>query len=369
MRYIWLMEYNWQQNDWPQFSYDLREVEPDLAAFTEKAGVVSGLLRGLSEDTQAEAIVDLMISEAIKTSEIEGEYLSRKDVMSSIRNNLGLNTSPEIVSDLASKGAAELMIAVRNSWDDLLTDQELFRWHRALFQGSRNISLGCWRAHAEPMQVVSGRIGAEAVHYEAPPSSQVEDEMDAFFQWFNTSRQQFIYAPVRSAIAHLYFESIHPFEDGNGRIGRVISEKALSQGLGRPALLSLSQSIEANKKAYYDALEAAQKSNEITSWVHYFVGMVLEAQTAAEAQIEFILKKTRFFDQWKNQLNERQLKVIRRMLEEGPEEFKEGMNARKYISMTKVSKATATRDLQHLAELGIFIPEGGGRSIRYRLKI
>ena len=169
----------------------------------------------------------------------------------------------------------------------------------------------------------------------------------------------------------MYFETIHPFEDGNGRIGRAIAEKALSQTIGRPVVLSLSSTIEANKKNYYEALEKAQQSNEITRWVEYFVRISLAAQTEAEEQIDFTLKKTRFFDRYKDQLNERQLTVIKRMLEEGPKGFEGGMNARKYIGITKTSKATATRDMQQLMEIGAFILSGkaGGRSTSYRVSI
>jgi Fic family protein len=176
---------------------------------------------------------------------------------------------------------------------------------------------------------------------------------------------------VRSAIAHLYFETIHPFEDGNGRIGRAIAEKALSQTIGRPVMLSLSRAIEADKNAYYTALETAQRSNEITPWVTYFIRRTLDAQMEAESQIEFTLKKTKFFDRYKGQLNERQVKVVRRMLEEGPKGFEGGMNARKYMGITKTSKATATRDLQQLLETGAFKLAGkaGGRSTGYQVNL
>ena len=197
--------------------------------------------------------------------------------------------------------------------------------------------------------------------------------MKKFIKWFNDTgpggTHEIKKAPVRSAIAHLYFESIHPFEDGNGRIGRAIAEKALSQGIGRPVFMSLSKTIEANKNEYYNALEKAQRSNEITEWISYFVKTIIAAQTEAEEQIEFILKKAKFFDRFKDRLSERQVKVIRRMLEEGPQGFKGGMNASKYVSITNASKPTATRDLQSLLELGVFIllGESGGRSTRYQL--
>lgn len=363
------MGYNWQQHDWPSFRYDLREIEAALIAFADRAGQITGLLRGLPEEGQTEAIIQLMIAEALKTSEIEGEHLSRQDVLSSIRKQLGINRPAGHIADKASEGAGELMVAVRKNWAEPLDENTLFSWHRMLMKGSTGFAVGQWRAHEASMRVVSGAIHRPEIHFEAPPSARVPREMAAFLKWFNRSEQEMRHAPVRAAVAHLYFESIHPFEDGNGRIGRAISEKALSQGLRRPAILSLSRTIEAGKKAYYDALKRAQSSNEISPWIRYFVAVVLDAQTDAQKQVEFILRRTRFFDRCKDRLNDRQQRVIRRMMEEGPDGFEGGMNARKYMSLTKVSKATATRDLQYLAEQGVFIPIGGGRSTRYRLNL
>jgi len=366
------MKYNWQQKDWPDFRYDILEIQDVLFAFAEKTGHVSGVLKSLPDAMQTEAIIDLMVSEAIKTSEIEGEYLSRSDVMSSIRHNLGLDTDNEYVADKRAKDAADLMVDVRNSYKAPLTEEKLFEWHKMLLSaGRRQIDIGMWRIHEEPMQVISGPIGKWKVHFEAPPSKNVPEEMKQFIHWFNDTtpnEKNEIKNPVlRSAIAHLYFESIHPFEDGNGRIGRAISEKALSQNLGRPTLLSLSETLEANKKAYYDTLKLAQKSNEITDWLIYFSNTVLKAQIRAEENIEFILKKTKFFDKFKDQLNERQLKVIHRMLEAGIEGFEGGMSTKKYVAITGTSKATATRDLQYLLEIRALKQTGGGRSTRYEI--
>ncbi|MDQ8205667.1 Fic family protein [Pelagicoccus sp. SDUM812003] len=229
--------------------------------------------------------------------------------------------------------------------------------------------MGEWRTHPDPMRVMSRAVGKTKARFEAPPSEELPERMDGFVKWFNDSSSELRQAPVRSALVHLYFESLHPFEDGNGRIGRALSEKAISQGLGRPALLSLSQALEADKSAYYDALEQAQKCNEVTSWIRYFVGIAAQAQARAEEQIDFVLRKTRFFDTHREVLSERQLKVVRRMLDEGPDGFEGGMNARKYGSLTGVSKATATRDLQTLVEQGVFVPTGGGRSTRYKLSL
>ncbi|WP_208420146.1 Fic family protein [Paraflavitalea devenefica] len=370
-----MIRYNWQQKDWPNFSYSLEAVEDELFIFSEKTGHITGILKALPEEMQLEAIIDMMVTEAIKTSEIEGEYLSRKDVLSSIRKNLGLVSSSEYIKDRKAAGIGELMIDVRNTYQEELTQEKLFAWHKMLLPVSEGMEVGTWRTHEEPMQVISGAMGKQKVHYEAPPSARVPKEMEQFITWFNETapggRKEIKKAPVRSAIAHLYFETIHPFEDGNGRIGRAIAEKALSQGIGRPVLLSLSRTIEANKKAYYDALQEAQGSNEITAWIHYFIKTTLDAQTEAEEQIDFTLRKVKFFDRFRNRLNNRQFTVTKRMLEEGPKGFEGGMNASKYGSIAKVSKATATRDLQELLEIGAFVlfGESGGRSTKYKVNL
>jgi Fic family protein len=369
------MAYNWQRTEWPNFTYNLSQVEEKLYTFSEKTGMVGGVLKSLPDDTQVDAMVEIMVAEAIKTSEIEGEFLSRKDVMSSIKKDLGLNPENSLVVDKRSKGIGQLMISVRETYQSALTEEQLFAWHTMLFGEQRRMSVGAWRSHAEPMQVVSGAVGQEKVHYEAPPSEKVPQEMERFIAWFNDTapggKNAITKAPVRCAIAHLYFESIHPFEDGNGRIGRCIAEKALSQGMGRPALLSLSRTIELNKNAYYAALQAAEQSIDITPWVNYFVDVILMAQEHAEAFIDFALKKAKFFDKYKDILTERQLKVVRRMLEEGPKGFEGGMNAGKYAALTKVAKATATRDLQSMLLHGAMVPFGtaGGRSAKYQLNI
>lgn len=367
------MAYNWQQKDWPDFKYNPQAVEELLFAFAEETGHVTGLLKAMPEEMQMEAIINTMVAEAIKTSEIEGEYLSRQDVVSSIRNNLGINSKPEIIKDKKAQGAAELMVDVRNSYAEPLTIEKLFQWHTMLMKEHTHINVGAWRTHEAPMQVVSGAVGKEKVHFEAPPSAIVHDEMKQFIQWFNDTapngKSEIKKAPIRSAIAHLYFESIHPFEDGNGRIGRALAEKALAQTVGRPLLLSLSRTIEADKKSYYAALNKASYDNEVTPWIQYFVSTTVTAQSQAKQLIDHTLKKTKFFDRYKNDLNQRQLKAINKMLDAGPEGFEGGMTAQKYVSITKASKATATRDLQHLQEIGALIIYGGGRSTHYSLSI
>lgn len=361
--------YNWQQVDWPDFKYNLSRSNEVLDVFEQETSHVSGILKAIPQDAYIEAMINLMVAEALKTSEIEGEYLQRSDVLSSIRNNLGLNSTLEKVIDKRARGAAELMVAVRKSFAQPLTKEMLFDWHKMLLRQSSKIKVGAWRTHIEPMRVISGAVGKEKVHFEAPPSSRVPKEMEMFIDWFNNTApggsHEIKKSSVRSAIAHLYFESIHPFEDGNGRIGRAIAEKALSQGVGRPVLLSLSQAIEAKKKIYYEQLQKAQCSNRITSWINYFANTVLEAQLLAKVLIELSLKKAKFFDKYKNCFNPRQEKVIKKMLEAEPKGFEGGMSAKKYMSITKTSKATATRDLQALADLGALTSQGGGRSLNY----
>jgi Fic family protein len=364
--------YNWQKKGWPDFKFSEDPVEKELYAFAEKSGIVSGVLKAIPEAVQMETLINIMVSEAIKTSEIEGEFLSRADVMSSLRKNMGL-VSEMTVKDQRAKGVGELMIKVRNTFAAPLSKEMLCDWHSLLMSYRKELKTGKWRTQNEPMQVISGAIGKIKVHFEAPPAKAVPAEMQQFFEWFNATgpggSKEISKAPVRSAIAHLYFESIHPFEDGNGRIGRAIAEKALSQSMGRPVLLSLSKSIEHDKKAYYSELEKAQQTLDITSWVTYFVKTILKAQIDAEAEIDFTLKKVKFFDKYGSLLNERHLKVVKRMLDEGPKGFTGGMNAKKYSGLCKVSKATATRDLQYLAHIKAFLVTGRGRSTSYQVNV
>lgn len=371
--YIRLMRYNWQQSDWPDFKYNLSQLEESLFLFAERQGHLKGLLLGLPEKIQEQSIIDVMVSEAIKTSAIEGEFISREDVISSIRNRLGLNRFPENIKDKRAEGVARLMVNVREGYANKLTENMLFEWHTMVMEPYLSINKGQWRSGQEPMQIISGVAGKEVVHFEAPPSEQVPEEMTQFIHWFNETgpdqSKDIFHAPIRSAIAHVYFESIHPFEDGNGRIGRALSEKALSQGAGRPVLISLSNAIESNRQTYYEALKIAQRSNEVTPWITYFIHTILEAQQMIIRQISFTISKVHFFDKYVDQLNPRQKKVLNRMFEAGPDGFEGGMSAKKYVSITRTSKATATRDLQELVKIGALVASGGGRSTRYEINV
>jgi len=245
--------------------------------------------------------------------------------------------------------------------------------HRMVVNGRQDIAaIGCYREHEDPMQVVSGPLHKPKVHFEAPPSNVMTDEMDRFIGWFATTAPggaQPLGALTRAGIAHLYFVSIHPFEDGNGRIARALAEKVLSQAIGQPSLIALSQVIQRHRAAYYDALEAANKGNEITSWLTYFAQTVIDAQVHSLAMIDFLLAKTKFYDRFRDQINERQARVIARMFREGLDGFKGGLSAANYITIADTSRATATRDLQELVRLGAFTQTGALKSTRYHLNV
>ncbi len=367
------MTYNWQHKNWPNFQYDLEVFQPLFLEFALEWAEMNGMEKGLSNDLEEETWINIMVSEAIKTSAIEGEFYSREDVLSSIKNKLGLNKAPIKIKDRYATGISELMVEVRNSFQESLSTEMLKNWHKILFVHAKNILVGDWRQGEQPMQVVSGTIGREQVHYEAPPSKNVAKEMERLVEWYNQSKfpktDTIGAALLKSAITHLYFESIHPFEDGNGRIGRSLAEKALSQGLNKPILLSISKTIEADKNTYYQALKVAQSGLNITNWIAYFIKVIITAQRDSKVAVGFLLKKVRFFDRYKSYMEVRHAKVIGKMIDAGPEGFEGGMSAKKYMSITQVSKATATRDLQYLYENGLFTKVGAGRSVRYELNL
>lgn len=366
------MKYNWQLSDWQKFVYDDSIIDSLCIEFAFETGEVKGLVDSLSTKIKQETILQFMISEAIKTSEIEGEFLSRQDIMSSIKKNLGIGQVVDKIRDKNALGVGKLMVVVRNSYSDRLTELIIKEWHYILMEYSKRIIPGYYRAGEEPMQIVSGSYGREIIHFEAPPSKQVSVEMKKFIEWYNdfeVKATDIKKALIKTLIAHLYFESIHPFEDGNGRIGRAIAEKCLSESLNRPVLMSISSTIEQNKKKYYQSLKQAQRTLEITDWILYFSTLILESQKNAKQIVLFTLNKTRFIDQFKNMMNERQTKVILKMFENGVSGFIGGMTAIKYISITKTSRATATRDLQDLTEKSILISKGEGRSRSYDLNL
>ncbi len=367
--------YIWERKAWPNFTYDLSCVQETLYQYACETSSLAGGLSQVSEEMKEETAIDLMVLEALKTSEIEGEKLNVEELRSSVRKQLGLSFNPKLTQDPKACGIAALMISVRETFKEKLSKKKLFEWHRMIFSGQKDAELGKWRTSQEPMQIVSGAIGHEIIHYEAPPSGCLDAEMEHFIFWFNETDpmkgQKKIPGPVRAAITHLYFECLHPFFDGNGRIGRALSEKALSQDLGHPVLLSLSTTIERHKKEYYRELsEASRGEMDITEWINYFVKTVYEAQLDSKKNIIFVLQKAKFWNNFGSHLNERQAKVIRRIFKEGVSGFEGGMSAQKYMRITECSKATATRDLTDLLTKRCLekLPESG-RSTRYEVKL
>jgi Fic family protein len=364
--------WNWQQEDWPEFRYNASKLEAFEAEFLLQSGMFAGAVRHVGNEDKQQLIVELISDEALKTSEIEGEILNRDSLQSSIRRNFGLTTDNRKIPP-AEQGIAQMMVDLYRHFDASLADELLFRWHEMLMNGRRDMKdIGRYRRDESPMQVVSGPLHAPKVHFEAPPSQSLPKEMKQFIRWFNHTAPKGkapLQLLIRAGIAHLYFVSIHPFEDGNGRIGRAIAEKALSQGLGQPTLIALSHTINSKRTAYYDILERSNKRNEITDWLVYFAKTVLEAQQYAQRMLDFLIGKTKFFDQFRGQLNERQEKVVTRMFREGPNGFKGGLSAENYIRITGTSRATATRDLQDLVEKQALTSTGLLKSTRYYLNI
>ena len=274
------MTWNWQRPDWPKFSWDQERLKRAEEVFLVQSGVVEGVVRHLDEADREQLTIEAISSEALTTSEIEGEILDRASIQSSIRKQLGLPTE-EWRATPAERGVAELMVDLYRSFAQPLSREVFFRWHRILLGGRRDMSdVGHYRTSNEAMQIVSGPIHLPRVHFEAPPSSEVPEQMEQFIAWFNRTAPDgadSLPGLTRAGIAHLHFESIHPFEDGNGRIGRAICEKALSQRLGRPTLTALAATMLLRRKAYYTALEAGSKYVKITSWITWFAGTTIIA--------------------------------------------------------------------------------------------
>lgn len=366
------MMWNWQQADWPNFAWDKTRFAKAEERFLVEAGIFVGAVKHLGSEDRDQLTIEAMSTEALTTSEIEGEILDRASVQSSIRRQLGLGTDSQRVAP-AEQGIAETMVDLYRSFAKPLSDDMLFAWHRMLTNGRQDLKdIGRYRTHEEPMQVVSGAIRARKVHFEAPPSSAIPAEMARFTDWFRRTAPDGalpLPALTRAGIAHLYFVCIHPFEDGNGRIGRAIAEKALAQSLGHPTLTALAATVLIKRKTYYNVLEANNKLNEITPWLSWFAATAIEAQRRAIARVEFLIDKTRLFDRLRDQLNDRQQKALLRMLREGPDGFKGGLSASKYIGITGASPATATRDLADLVAKHALVRAGERRHARYRIGI
>lgn len=366
------MKWNWQRPDWPNFRWDSARLALAEQEFLLAGGMLAGAVKHLGPEERDQLAVDAMSTEAVTTSKIEGEILDRASVQSSIRKQLGLATDRKRATP-AEEGVARMMVDLYRSWTTPLSNEMLFDWHKMLMAGRRDlVDIGCYRRSKEPMQVVSGSLERPKVHFEAPPSSRVASEMAQLVRWFNQTSpgsKEALPGLIRAGIAHLYFESIHPFEDGNGRVGRALAEKSLSQNLGQPTLTALAATILVHQKSYYSALEAANQRNEITDWLAWFAGTVIEAQRRTLAQVEFLIDKTKLLDRLKEKINGRQEKALLRMFREGPEGFKGGMSAGKYATITGASPATTTRDLVDLVEKNALVRAGERAHARYYLNL
>ncbi len=366
------MKWNWQQPDWPRFSWSKDRLARAEERFLLGGGVIVGAVSHLDGESRDRLTVDAMGEEAVTSTEIEGEILDRDSVQSSIRRQLGLATDSRRASP-AERGIAEMMVDLYRKFEVPLDGETLCAWHAMLMHGRRDLNeIGRYRTHAESMRVVSGKVYDPHVHFEAPTSARVPEEMQAFLQWFNEtslSGSQPLPALTRAGTAHLYFESIHPFEDGNGRIGRAICEKALAQSLGTPMLTGLAAAVLARRRSYYAMLEASNKGCEITQWLAWFAGTALEAQQRTQTNVDFLIEKTRLLDRLRDVLNERQMAVLLRVLREGPRGFEGGLSAGNYVSIAKTSPATAGRDLADLVGKGAFTRTGERRHARYHLTI
>ncbi len=365
------MQWIWQQNNWPRFKYDALALLPLENEFYKNAGIIKGSISHLEKTGAEQLKIELLTQEAVSTSSIEGEILKRESVQSSVRKHFGLKTDNRKVQ-ANEAGIAEMMVDVYLNFDTPLSHDTLFLWHKMLTNGRRDLEvIGNYRQHTEPMQIISGNLRAPKLFYEAPPSKQVPGEMEQFIKWYNVQIAAANGLPVLifAGMVHLYFEVIHPFEDGNGRIGRALVEKAISQKLKAPALNSFAKIIEGNKKEYYAALQSCNHNLTIDGWLLFFYKTILASQQYSINLVSFLVAKSKFFNKYNNVLNERQEKVLLRVFEEGLEGFKGGLSAANYKTIANASPATATRDLQQLVNIKALKRTGELKHTRYFLTL
>lgn len=365
-----MMTYIHQRPDWPHFSWDTHALAKQLAAVRLRQGQLIGRMQALGFAQQEEAVLTTLTEEVLKSSEIEGEKLDKDAVRSSLARRLGMDAGALPSADRNVEGVVEMMLDATQKFKAELTAERLFGWHASLFPTGRSnlkkIAVGAWRdTSAGPMQVVSGDYGRERVHYEAPTAEKLDAEMTAFLEWYNTEEK--IDPIIKAAIAHLWFVTIHPFEDGNGRIARAIADMSLARSEGIPQrFYSMSAQIRSERKTYYDMLESTQKGDlNVTPWLEWFLGCLDRAFTGAETILAAVLEKADF---WKRhataRINERQRDMLNRLLDglEGK------LTSSKWAKIEKCSPDTALRDIQDLVDQGVLAKdEGGGRSTSYSL--
>ena len=365
------MTWIWQQAGWPDFTWDRSALEPLETRFLHESGRRIGSFRHLGDADRTDLRVEWLSDEALETSAIEGEVLDRASVQSSIRRHFGLEPG-RCTASPAEAGVAEMMVALYREFDRPLDHETLWSWHRTLMRERPRLEVvGGYRRHADAMQIVSGPDYRRKVHYEAPPSDRMTTEMDRYLAWYGRAAgpQDALPALTRAGVAHFHFVCIHPFEDGNGRIGRALAEKALAQALGEPSLIALSRTIARRRRAYYDTLAAAGRSLDVTEWLAWFADVVLEAQRWTERRLIRLIEQARLFDRLRGQLNPRQEKALRRLFRAEPEGFEGGLSAANYRNVTGAPASTATRDLADLTAKGALRRTGDRRHTRYWLDL
>ena len=373
------MKYIWQHNAWPNLTYDEGAFRIPVERVLSKAGELAGMQLGLSNDEQFTASVNELTDETIHSFAIEGEKLNPKLMRDSLIASLTTRDREQAAG--AYSRVADMMIDARNT-EQTMTLERLNHWHQQLFQNDRFLNdIGQLRTNKEPMQVVTTKRGEVAeIHYEAPPSSRIPQEMSNLLGWIeSTQSAESLQTPVRAALVHLRFETIHPYSDGNGRIGRALSDYIIAQNpiLSR-APFSLSKIIQSNKNAYYDALQLAQSNNvitasgeiDVTPFVAWFIETMDQAIDESAHLARHINQRNRFFEHFQGQLNERQLKALQDLFERGPSRLQEGLSSRRYRRSTDASRQTATRDLKNLVEKGALLPATGlGPSTHYLVNL
>jgi Fic family protein len=364
--------YLWQQTEWPALAWDDQSLSILLARVSHKQGRLLGKMEALGFELRDEANLRTLTEDVIKSSEIEGEELEPDQVRSSIARRLGMDVAGLIPSDRHVDGIVEMMLDATNNYDDPLTQERMFAWHAALFptghSGMQKITVGEWRDDSDgPMQVVSGPMGHEIVHYEAPPAERVSDEISAFIRWFEQPGD--MDPLLMSGLAHLWFVTIHPFDDGNGRIARAIADMALARSEKSPQrFYSLSAQICLERKDYYSTLEWTQKGeHDVTRWQTWFLECFERALDGANETLKTVLQKARFWESFaKAALNDRQVKVLNRVLDG----FEGKLTSSKWAKLAKCSQDTASRDIADLIKKGALTKDpGGGRSTSYSIAV
>ncbi|MBI2070137.1 MAG: Fic family protein [Elusimicrobia bacterium] len=366
-----LNQYIHQLLDWPKFHWKQEIIATPLAGVRHRQGRLLGRMDGLGFPQQNETVLQALTLDVIKSSEIEGEVLNTEQVRSSIARRLGMDIAGLTPADRRVDGVVEMTLEATQNYDEPLTKERLFGWHQALFPlgvpGASKIKIGAWRDDAKgPMQVISGAIGHERVHYEAPAARKLDSEVTAFLDWANRTGD--VDPVLKAAQAHLWFVTVHPFDDGNGRIARAIADWALARSENSPQrFYSMSAQIRRQRKEYYDILENTQKGTlDVTEWMLWFLNCLDRAIAGTESSLASVFKKDQF---WKTHaataLNERQRLMLNKLLDG----FEGKMTSSKWAALTKCSHDTAQRDIVDLINQGILVKDkAGGRSTSYSLK-